>query len=108
MLKERCPVFRPGKAFETGTRQHKTKQFQSEKQAVLDYLHHNIATSSETATALNIWIPSMCRHKRQLEKAGLLVVVGKCSCPITGFPAKLLSTNPEIIEKRQIQLALLM
>ncbi len=102
-IKKACRLMQ---AQEMRTGQHKSKNFNSEKKAVLEYLRNNIATASETATALNIWIPSMCRHKRQLEKAGLLVVVGKGICPITKFPAKLLSTNPEIIEKRQIQLAL--
>jgi hypothetical protein len=88
--------------------QVQVKDFTSEKKAVIEFLQNRYATAAEVSTALNIWRPNMCRHKRQLEAAGQLIEVGKGICPITGFKAALLSCNENIIQQRQRQLRLAM
>ena len=62
--------------------------------AVYEYLQNNIATATMTATALNIYRPSLCRRKRTLEKAGLLVEVKAGYCKVTRCKAAYLTTNP--------------
>jgi hypothetical protein len=63
--------------------------------AVYEYLQNNVATATMTATALNIYRPSLCRRKRSLEKAGLLVEVKNAYCKVTKCKAAYLTTNPE-------------
>jgi hypothetical protein len=89
----------------TGIR-NKVKDFTSEKKAVIEFLQDRYATAAEVSIALNIWRPNLCRHKRQLEEAGLLIEVGKGICPVTGFKAALLSCNAELIKNQQRQLRL--
>ena len=65
-----------------------------ELKAIYEYLQSNIATATMTATALNIYRPSLCRRKRTLEKAGLLVEVKAGYCKVTKCKAAYLTTNP--------------
>lgn len=65
----------------------------TELQAVYQYLLTNIATATMTATALNIYRPSLCRRKRTLEKAGLLMEVKTGYCKVTKCNAAFLTTN---------------
>jgi len=65
-------------------------------QAVFDYLQSNVATATMTAIALNIYRPSLCRRKRELERAGLLMEVKKSLCKVTKCRAAYLSTNPDL------------
>ncbi len=55
--------------------------------AILYYLSTREATATEISVALRIYRPSVCRYKRQLEKAGLIMEIGKCRCRITGHQA---------------------
>lgn len=66
----------------------------NELKAVYDYLQNNIATATMAAIALNIYRPSLCRRKRTLEKAGLLVEVKAGYCKVTRCKAAYLTTNP--------------
>ena len=68
----------------------------NELQAVFELLKAKPATATEAALILNIYRPSLCRCKRTLEKAGLLVELQKTKCPITKHTAWLLSTNPNL------------
>lgn len=77
----------------------------TELQAVFDYLQHNTATATMTATALNIYRPNLCRRKRALQKMGLLCEVKKGYCQITKYPAAYLSTNSNLFPS-QAQLKL--
>ena len=66
----------------------------NELQAVYKYLQTHIATSTMAAVALNIYRPSLCRRKRTLEKAGLLVEVKTGYCKVTKCKAAFLTSNP--------------
>jgi len=66
----------------------------NELMAVYEYLQTHIATSTMAAVALNIYRPNLCRRKRKLEKAGLLVEVKEGICKVTRCRAAFLTTNP--------------
>ena len=69
----------------------------NELKEVYQYLQNNIATATMVSTALNIYRPNLCRRKRTLEKAGLLVEVKKGICKITRCRAAYLTCNPKFI-----------
>jgi Mn-dependent DtxR family transcriptional regulator len=75
--------------------QQKRQRKANELDAVYEYLQNNVATATMTATALNIYRPSLCRRKRTLEKAGLLVEVKNAYCKVTKCKAAYLTTNPQ-------------
>lgn len=62
------------------------------------YLTDNNATSTMTATALNIYRPNLTRYKNMLQEAGVLVVTHNGRCEETGYLADYLSCNPEIVK----------
>jgi len=63
---------------------------------VFIYLQKQNATASMVAVALNIHRPNLCRHKRKLEKAGLLAETKKGFCKITKHRASYLTANPDL------------
>jgi len=71
----------------------------SQLQQVYEYLQKHCATATMVAEALDIYRPSLCRLKRELEKAGLLVEVNKDYCGITRRIATYLTTNPKFVPK---------
>lgn len=77
----------------------KYTDYDVEKKVVQAYLLTRLATATMTAIDLNIYRPNMCRHKKELEKKGLLVVVCVSKCRVTGFKAQYLTCSPEIIER---------
>lgn len=79
------------------TRQGKNTSLNSQKQVVYRYLSKNIATATMVSKATGIAQKNICRHKRTLEKAGLLCQVERKMCKYTGFLAWYLSTNPELL-----------
>lgn len=80
---------------EGGRNTSKIHHKDSELQAVFDYLFRQPATATQVAVALNIYRPNLCRRKRKLEKDGRLWEVKKIICPITHYPAMLLTCNPD-------------
>ncbi|MBK7099537.1 MAG: hypothetical protein IPH58_15990 [Sphingobacteriales bacterium] len=78
-----------------GGKRIKAHHKDSELQAVFNYLFRQPATATQVATALNIYRPNLCRRKRKLEKEGRLWEVKKIICPITHYPAMLLTCNPD-------------
>lgn len=78
----------------------KTKytNFSSELKEVREYLRTHNATSTMTAVALDIYRPNLCRHKRKLQKRGLLIETHSGICKETGFTAHYLTTNPDLIK----------
>lgn len=75
----------------------KDKGLNTQKQVVFRYLLKNTATATMVSKATGIAQKNICRHKRILEKAGLLCQVERKICKCTGFPAWYLSTNPELL-----------
>ena len=73
----------------------KDKSIRTDLQTILCYLRENVATASMTELATGVHHKSICRYKRDLEKAGLLWEVKKDICERTGFKAWYLTTNPE-------------
>ena len=67
-----------------------------ELKAVYEYLQNNVATATMTATALNIYRPNLCRHKKTLQKAGLLVELNKGICKITKCRAAYITCNTKL------------
>lgn len=81
-----------GKQSHKGKRTNKPNQLK----AVRTYLTKSVATSAMVADALNIRVPNVCRHKRQLEKSGqLIVLIRKGICKHTKHRADYLTCNPE-------------
>ncbi len=58
-------------------------------------LKHSVATASMVCEALNIKQKNTCRYKRRYEENGQLAEVKKSKCPVTGFQAWFLTTDPE-------------
>ncbi|WP_110311617.1 hypothetical protein [Dysgonomonas alginatilytica] len=79
------------------TRHDKDTSFNSQKQVVFRYLSKNIATATMVSKATGIAQKNICRHKRTLQKAGLLHQVERKMCRCSGFLAWYLSTNPELL-----------
>ncbi|MFT4224268.1 hypothetical protein [Dysgonomonas sp.] len=69
----------------------------TQKQVVFRCLSKNIATATMVSQATGIAQKNICRHKRALEKAGLLCQVERKMCKCTGFLAWYLSTSPELL-----------
>ncbi|WP_346239398.1 hypothetical protein ABDK00_006775 [Niabella insulamsoli] len=84
-----------GNAFD-GAAQQRYDNWQNEYRQFAEYLKKNTATATMVATALSIYRPNACRYKRWLEDAGQLWEVRRGVCAVTGFPAKYLSTNPDL------------
>jgi hypothetical protein len=79
--------------------QRKGKKSKSQIEIIKDYLHDCIATASMTEQATGVHHKNICRHKRQLEKAGQLWQVMKRRCIRTGHTAWYLTTNPSLAPK---------
>jgi hypothetical protein len=60
----------------------------------VEFLKTNTVTASQVTEMTGIKQKNICRYKRELEKANLLSEVKKVRCPITGFPAMTLTTDP--------------
>jgi hypothetical protein len=75
------------------------KQY-SEERLFKEALKHVTTTKKALCTAFDIPIEAGCRDKRELEKCGLLVQsIDEVICPLTKFPAHLISTNPKEFER---------
>ena len=68
----------------------------NELQRVKEYLQKQPATATETAVAMGIYRPSLCRRKRTLEKSGNLKQIKRIRCSITNCIAWQLTTNPAL------------
>lgn len=63
-----------------------------------------VATScSHAAAMLQIPQKTLCRRKRELEKSGVLMVIGIIRCPITGRMVQKITTNPELFITQQLK-----
>ena len=67
--------------------------FKYEKEQLLAYLKNNTATASMIEEATGIKHKNICRHKRELEKDGLLRELYEAPCKLTGFYAFYLTTD---------------
>lgn len=72
--------------------------WQAEKQALIEFLTHNTATASMAEEETGIKQKNITRHKRELEKAGLLRVLFIAPCKITKFKAGYLTCNPLLMK----------
>lgn len=77
--------------------QSKGKKFVTELKTIFYYLKENVCTASMLSEATGIKQKNITRHKRDLEKSGLLCEVYKKHCKLTGFKAWYITTNPELI-----------
>jgi hypothetical protein len=77
---------------------HENQQHKgNDLQRVYERLLTHTESATMTAVALNIYRPSLCRRKKDLEIAGRLAVVKKSYCKITGRLVQFLSTNPAMM-----------
>lgn len=72
------------------------KNQETELKQVREYLTKHNATSTMTATALNIYRPNLTRYKMMLQDEGVLFVTHNDRCKETGYKADYLSCNPEL------------
>ena len=82
--------------------QHKDSAFwKAEEKRYFAYLLLNTATNSMVCNAIGIECKHGTRHKRKLEKLGLLKVIRLGICQLTKYSGvQYLSTNPEIVLKK--------
>lgn len=73
--------------------QGKDKKHLNQLQTIFEYLQKHIATASMVSHATGVPQKNICRYKRDLEKAGLLVELYKKVCQLTGFKAWYLTTD---------------
>jgi len=78
----------------------------TQMQIIVKYLADKTVTATMLSEATRIPQKSICRRKRDLEKAGRLWEVEKKPCKITGFKAAYLTTNPKLAPQNSIQLDL--
>ncbi len=71
------------------------KARQNQLQTIFQYLQKHDATASIVAADTGIPQKNICRYKRDLEKAGHLWEIRKDHCPLTGFKAWYLTTDPK-------------
>jgi hypothetical protein len=84
----------------TGLSYKELKKQYSEVSLFREALKHVTTTKKALCTALNIPVEAGCRYKRELENSGLLVQsTDEVICPLTKFPAHLISTNPKEFER---------
>jgi hypothetical protein len=74
---------------------------QSQLETVFRYLRTHIATASMVSDATGVPQKSICRYKRNLEKAGLLWETERKRCKKTGRKACYLTTDPDQVAKYQ-------
>ena len=72
-------------------KQYKYTNSEAEITAVKNYLMDHVATATMIADALNIYRPNLCRHKRELQKQGILKELFKGHCKVTGWRATYLT-----------------
>jgi hypothetical protein len=85
-------------SFGDGDQQGKYRKYLAEFKQVRDYLSIHTATATMVAVALDIYRPNLCRHKKDLQDAGVLWVTHKGICQITGYKADYLACNPDLTE----------
>ena len=78
----------------------------NETQVFFDYLQSNVCTATMVSEATGIVQKNITRYKRDLEKMCLLYVIEEKPCPITGFPAQWITTNPFMFPQSNNQLTL--
>ena len=71
-------------------------KYKQELKTIKNYLNENTATASMISEATGIPQKNICRHKRELEKLGVLRTVKKARCKHTGFNAWYLTTNKKL------------
>ena len=84
----------------------KKNKYVNETQILFDFLQNSTATATMATNATGIVQKSVCRYKRSLEKMGLLYVIDKKPCAITGLKAQYITTNPFLFPKLDKQLSL--
>ena len=84
----------------------KTEKVTNETQVFFDYLQENVCTATMVSEATGIVQKNITRYKRDLEKMCLLYVIEEKRCPITGFPAQWITTNPFMFPQNNKQLTL--
>lgn len=67
----------------------------SQLQAFFQFLLKREATATEVSLSTGIPQKNICRYKREMEKAGKLREVRRTICPITKFPAFLITCKRE-------------
>ena len=81
-----------------GDQKGKYRNYIAEYKLVRAYLSIHNATATMVSVALDIYRPNLCRHKKELQDAGVLWVTHKGTCKVTGFKADYLTCNPELIK----------
>jgi len=79
--------------------QIKDNKFKTELETIFHYLKENVCTASMLAEVTGIKQKNICRYKRDLERCGYLREIKKDRCPITGFKAWFITTDPKLFPK---------
>lgn len=65
----------------------------SQTKRVFLFLRNKLTTASDVEEQTGVKQKSITRIKRKLEKEGLLQVICKDSCPVTGYKAMFITTD---------------
>lgn len=77
----------------------KINHFISQFKRIELYFRENTATRFMASIDTGIPIQNICRYVEDLEDLGLIAVVRKDKCQISGCMAEYLTTNPELFPK---------
>ena len=84
------------------------QEFQNQLEKFYNYLKDKELTATQVSVMLGIPQKNICRYKRVLEKQDLLWEVKYVKCPLTGFMAWTITTDPSRKPKdNQLQLELI-
>ncbi len=73
--------------------------YENEIQILFDFSQNNVCSATMATAATGIVQKNICRHKRDLEKMGLLYVVDHRKCSVTGFKVDFITCNPSLFPK---------
>lgn len=82
----------------------KSTYFQTQEGRFYEFLLNGWYTATQAERSLKLRISNITVFKRNLEKAGLLIVGAEIKCPVTGRPVNLITTNPELIAMTKLNL----
>lgn len=75
----------------------------TQMQRFYDFLLTVATSCSHAAAMLQIPQKTLCRRKRELEKAGLLMVIGLIRCPVTGRMVQQITTDQNQFKTQQLK-----
>jgi hypothetical protein len=82
----------------------KERTWKGQVQRVFESLSRKPQTRLEVSVSANVPLQNVCRYIANFRACGTLIVLKKDTCPISGMTAEILSTNPDLINAKQLEM----